>query len=162
MSSNENSENTKSKWDWKLVLGWFVGTSMAILLSAGMLCINSITPPDFAYSVDYWNGGKVSPINQQGIVFTSPFVRVYKIDTLARQECLKVGDTSSNDGLSSRISNCKLLKFNPAGLNELIARHGASTDGNISKILALHAFDTSTTLPPFVEIVPQKSMEERQ
>lgn len=162
MSRAQENTQTSNQWGIGMFFAWVAGMSTVVGIGWFILCVNIITPPDFGYGIDYMNGGEIIPLKKEGVVVTSPFVRVYTIDTRARQECLRVGDISNNDGLNSRISNCLLLQFDPNGLKELIARHGTGISGNISKILALHAFDTSgTPPPPFVHIVPQKPRSEQ-
>lgn len=73
------NETTKWKWNWKVIIGWFAGIIWTCLLITYALCVNSITPPDFAYGVDYWNGGKVFPITSKAsfsLVHSSEFARL--------------------------------------------------------------------------------------
>jgi hypothetical protein len=169
MSSNETSPRfTVPSLD--TVIKWTVGLVLIVAILSGgfyMLFVNHIDQHEFGYKVERMEGGKLSVINQKGWVITPPIItKVYKIDMRPRQVCQKMGTVGTHgttDGVNGRVLNCKLVKFNPAGLKTLIDWHGVQKD-DISGILGIYAYDQLGRPYPFLTIEEQSApmMEQKK
>ncbi len=139
MSSNETSPRFTFP-SWRTIGNFFgVLTIIAIILSCGfyILCVDHIDQHEFGYKVERIKGGKLSVIAEKGWIVTPPIAtKVYTIDTRPAQRCINSGRVAVNQ----RVLNCKLIAFNPAGLDEFITLHGVQ-HGNVSDILEPYAFD---------------------
>jgi len=85
--------------------------------------------------------GKVEVLGRTGYVVATPFVNsVHAIDLRPGQVCMNA---------NSRVLNCKLVKFNPAGFEKFIEWHGRgagdSSEGvsKVYEILKSYAFNVN-------------------
>lgn len=105
--------------------------------------------------------GSISMLPHTGYNPRTPiFESIYTIDLRPRQVCITVGgatntSTANNGGANSRVLNCKLVKFNPAGLATFIQFHGADdySDDTLNDLLKLYAYDGSGTKYPFLTVL---------
>ncbi|MBI5467317.1 MAG: hypothetical protein HY975_03870 [Candidatus Kerfeldbacteria bacterium] len=94
---------------------------------------------EFGYVFDRFTG-VVTVVDHSGWVMRNPIrYTVNKIDLRPYQVSI-----TADLGVSQRILNAKLVRFNPAGLNTFIAWHGRGAGGNVDalkEILKCYAFD---------------------
>ena len=151
--------------DWSLgekVMLWFGGITLFLLivLALGrMLFFNFIENYELAYKFDK-NLGTIEVLKnkdgslQKGYIYSYPFVvSVHSIDLRPVQVCI-TGDMSTN----GRVLNCKLVEFNPDGLDTFIEWHGRDNYSNTSleSILKIYAYDGSDGKKyPFLTILKE-------
>lgn len=91
--------------------------------------------------------GQIHRLNRTGYIFHEYwFVEVHTIDLRPMQVCINA---------NQRVLNCKLVKFNPAGLNLFLSWHGRQTYGQdiLSEILKSYAYEGAGHTYPFLTIV---------
>ncbi len=156
---NENSRGILPSG--KTIATWFgVLLIITVVLFGGfaLLFVDQIDQHEFGFMVERLKGGKLSTIAQKGYVVTPPFVtKVYTIDTRPEQRCIKSGRAAVNQ----RVLNCKLVSFNPLGLDEFITLHGVQT-GNVSDILEPYAFDQRARPYTFLIIKDASAPQEQK
>lgn len=110
-------------------------------------CVTFVDSYELGFRYDKRTGQMVR-LNQTGYVQHPPFlVDVDVVDLRPMQVCI-----NSN----SRVLNCKLVQFNPVGLETFIAWHGRgdySSTGNLADILRSYAYDGSGKTYPFLIIL---------
>ncbi len=111
------------------------------------LCVDFVDNYELAYKYDA-RSGKIERIGRTGYVITPPFlVKVHKIDLRPMQVC---------NNANSRVLNCKLVEFNPAGLEQFLAWHGrddySGDESRLPDILKSYAYDGSGKSYPFLTI----------
>lgn len=100
--------------------------------------------------------GKIEALPHAGYVITPPFlVKVNTIDLRPMQLCISA---------NKRMLNCKLAKFDPAGLETFVSWHGRGDydidiemTGSLRDILKSYAFDGSGTSYPFLIVLPSST-----
>ncbi len=105
--------------------------------------------------------GTISVLPHTGYNHRTPiFESIYAIDLRPRQVCLTVGmggqsAGTATSGPASRVLNCKLVKFNPAGLSKFIEWHGANDyDGEtLNDLLKIYAYADNGDSYPFLTIM---------
>jgi hypothetical protein len=110
---------------------------------------------EFAYMFDARNGETYPLVNKdgtykQGYIFSYPIVQhVHIFDTRPIQICIEGGPTASR-----RVLNCKLVSFDPKGLETFIEWHGRGDydPHNLKNILMVYAYDPAETSYPFLNI----------
>ncbi|MCX6780642.1 MAG: hypothetical protein NT003_00780 [Candidatus Magasanikbacteria bacterium] len=142
----------------KKVLMWF-GISIVALAILALIafdtCSVNVSNNQLAYTFDRWDGGKVEVVNHKGYVFEIPFVLdVYVIDLSPMQLCLNA---------NNRVLNCKLVQFDPAGLDLFLSLHGVGQYSGRSKaafeeIMKSYAFETTGTTYPFLKELPSSQL----
>ena len=156
---NENSRGILPSG--KTIASWFgVLLVIAVVLFGGFvtLFVNHVDQHEFGYMVERLKGGKLSTIAQKGYIVTPPFVtKVYTIDTRPAQRCI----TSGRATVNQRVLNCKLVSFNPLGLDEFITLHGVQ-EGNVSDILEPYAFDQLSRPYTFLIIKDASAPQEKK
>ena len=117
------------------------------------------------YELGYlWDArdGSITRIQHPGYIIHPPIVTyVYTIDLRPMQVCINA---------NKRTLNCKLVRFNPAGLDKFLEWHGTNdyaingtnadgrtTTGGLDDILMSYAFDGSRTRYPFLEVLGEIS-----
>lgn len=133
-----------------------------ILLIGGataLTCLDRVENHELGYTFDL-RTGKIEVLPRQGYFFTPPFViKVHRIDLRPTQVCINA---------NSRVLNCKLVKFNPDGIQEFVSWHGRGdyeidiNRGITTKfedILMSYAYDESDKKYPFITIVKEFGKE---
>ncbi len=126
--------------------------------------VNHVENYELGYVFDS-RTGRVTVLTHPGYVVTSPIlVKVYTVDLRPMQVCINA---------NSRVLNCKLVKFNPQGLDTFLSWHGngdykggSSVDsnghaygGNLTQILTSYAFDGSGKEYPFMTVIRELKPE---
>jgi len=120
---------------------------------------------EFAYYFDA-RTGQTSPILNEdgsykhGYVKTIPFIKIaHRIDLRPIQICINGGNTQST--ANSRVLNCKLVQFNPAGYETFISWHGRGdySHNNLTNLLMNYAYDESQKGYPFFTITKELKNE---
>ncbi|HRY36380.1 MAG TPA: hypothetical protein P5230_00655 [Candidatus Magasanikbacteria bacterium] len=114
--------------------------------------LNYIDNYELGYKFDTLTG-KVEPIERTGWVSNPPFVtKIHTIDLRPMQLCISA---------NQRTLNCKLVKFNPEGLQTFLSWHGrgdydifGEATGSLRDIMKSYAFDGSGTTYPFLTFMP--------
>lgn len=110
-------------------------------------CVTFVDSYELGFRYDK-RTGQMMRLNQTGYIQHLPFlVDVDVVDLRPMQVCI-----NSN----SRVLNCKLVQFDPAGLETFIAWHGRadySSTGNLADILRSYAYDGSGKTYPFLIIL---------
>jgi hypothetical protein len=94
-----------------------------------------------------------------GYVGRTPFFdSIHTIDLRPRQVCITVGGPAaagSGSGANARVLNCKLVRFNPDGLDLFLSWHGRGDyhDSALDDLLKIYAYDGSGRSYPFLTIL---------
>lgn len=138
-----------------LKLGKYVGIPIAILLVLSLIFrITFVTFID-NYEMGYaYNAitGELKALDKQGYCWSVPgIIRIHTIDLRPTQVCINA---------NSRVLNCKLVQFDPAGWKTFVAWHGradydnqSGASGNLNQILMSYAYDGSGKTYPFLKIL---------
>jgi hypothetical protein len=108
---------------------------------------------EIGYKYDL-RSGKVEVLHKTGYIVTPPFVvNVHSVDLRPMQVCINA---------NQRVLNCKLVKFNPAGLELFISWHGRSSYDQVSlnRILMSYAYDGSGKSYPFLDVLRELKPED--
>ena len=133
-----------------ITLGVILGLGIITLIST----YNKVENYELGYTFDL-RTGKIDTLPRTGYFFTWPIiVKVHTIDLRPTQVCINA---------NSRVLNCKLVKFNPKGLQEFIAWHGrdnyyidiSTSTTTFEDILMSYAYDESGEKYPFITIVKE-------
>jgi hypothetical protein len=95
------------------------------------------------------NTGKIELINQTGYVSRIPFRKlIHTVDTRPIQVCIST---------IQRTLNCKLVQFDPKGLDLFLSWHGRDNysggqSGNLNELLKNYAYDGTGAEYPFLRI----------
>jgi hypothetical protein len=150
-------ENNKRPFDWNvagkrlgiILLGLFV----LVLVFFGIFCmffLNFVDRHEIGYKYDR-RTGQITILERTGYFITPPFVvNISAIDTRPEQVCINA---------NSRVLNCKLVKFNPKGLELFIKWHGRNAS-NVSEILKSYAYDGRKRTYPFLDIITELGAQE--
>lgn len=137
--------------------GILLGFGLLLLLSffTFLGCIEKVENYELGYTFDL-RTGKIEELPRQGYFITPPFVvKLHTIDLRPTQVCINA---------TSRVLNCKLVKFNSKGLQEFVAWHGrgdykvdqnATITTSFENILMSYAYDESGETYPFIETVKE-------
>jgi hypothetical protein len=142
-----NLENSSRNWGqiWKtfglILAGLFcLGVVGGIVFL--MLFVNEVEQHEVGYMWDRRTGATTT-LPRSGYFVTPPWlVKVHGIDTRPAQVCINA---------NQRVLNCKLVQFNPAGIQQFVAWHGLQ-HGNVSEILKSYAYDGQNKTYPFLTI----------
>jgi len=133
--------------------------SLVRLIVFRLAFVNFVDNYALAYKYDT-RTGKVEILNRTGYIITPPFVvQVHAIDLRPGQVCMNA---------NSRVLNCKLVKFNPAGFEKFIEWHGrgagdtdTSGSSGIYEILKSYAFNVNEGRDcPFLTILDDMRRKE--
>lgn len=137
-----------------------------LLVAFRTTCVNFVDNYELGYKFDK-RTGEIAVLDRTGFFITPPFlVSVHTIDLRPMQVCISA---------NRRVLNCKLVEFDPAGLQLFLSWHGRgnyygpgntpsssgqSSSGNsvdttktpFSEILMVYAFDETKNTYPFLKI----------
>lgn len=135
---------------------------VAILIALGIFgglfyraaCYTFVDNYEFAYQFNGITGELKPLINEdgspkQGYIFAWPIVTsIHTIDTRPMQVCINA---------NSRVLNCKLVQFDPAGWKTFVSWHGRGDYNQMSleSILMSYAYDPSNKSYPFLKITKE-------
>lgn len=169
-----NAKNTSSdasgngiKWSsLGIGLGWTLAVTLVLAIIGGIIFragwVNFIDNYQLGYKFDS-RSGKTIVLPESGYYVTPPFVvSVHHIDMRPMQVCINA---------NSRVLNCKLVQFDPKGIELFLSWHGRSDyDGpgtgnqsgttTFSEILKSYAYDGSGKSYPFLRIIRELKPEE--
>lgn len=146
------------------VIGLAVGLALLLLVYFAA-CYKYIDSYQLAYAFNKWGGGKITLVEGTGYVKAIPLItEVDTIDLRPMQVCISA---------NGRVLNCKLVEFNPKGLDLFLSWHGrgdyagpgnttVGIQGCITKfceILKVYAYDEKGTDYPFLTIKKNTSVE---
>lgn len=117
-------------------------------------CLERIDSHELGYAFDL-RSGKTWTLNRTGYFWRVPFVQEFNtIDLRPMQTCINA---------NSRVLNCKLIKFNPAGLQEFIALHGRGTytQSDLEPILKSYAYEDAGHNYSFLTVLREMKTEAR-
>lgn len=120
-------------------LGILVGIALFGAIFFWTFCVSFVDNYEFGFTYDRFNG-KVEALPRTGYIVRNPIkYAIHSVDTRPYQISI-----TAHFGISSRILNAKLVKFNPEGLKEFVAWHGRDAGdnlGNLQEIMKCYAFD---------------------
>lgn len=147
-----------------VVLGLAIGAA-ALGLAYFLICYKYVDSYELGYAFNKWEGGKIEQVSHTGYVRAIPLVtEVHTIDLRPMQVCISA---------NGRVLNCKLVQFNPKGLDLFLSWHGRADyagPGNTTvgiqgcttqfcEILKVYAYDEKGTDYPFLTIKKNTSDE---
>ncbi len=144
------------------IKAYVLGGIVAVLLFIGgcsfrIWCVKFVDNYELGYRYDMRNG-QISRVGRTGYILHAPFlVEIHTVDLRPMQVCINA---------NSRVLNCKLVQFNPDGLETFIAWHGRDDyDGtggssNFNSILMSYAMDGSGKSYPFLTVIRELKPEE--
>lgn len=133
-----------------------------VLLLLGAICFRSccvtfVDSYELGYRYDARNG-KLSHIDRTGYIVHAPLVvDVHTVDLRPMQVCINA---------NARVLNCKLVQFNPAGLDLFLSWHGrgdyeSGAEGRFNAILMSYAYDGSGKSYPFLSVIRELKPEDK-
>lgn len=108
------------------------------------------------YELGYvWDArtGEILIQKKTGYVARTPVIQsVHTIDLRPQQVCIT--SAMGAMGVNSRVLNCKLVSFNPAGISTFLKWHGRGDydASSLGDLLKIYAYDGSGTNYPFLTI----------
>lgn len=118
----------------------------ALAIMFRVMFVTFVDNYEFGFTYDRF-AGKIEILNRTGYIVRMPFMySVHSIDLRPYQISItaNIGSTGQATSVASRVLNAKLVKFNPAGLNDFIAWHGRDAGDKIDNLLEImkcYAFD---------------------
>ncbi len=161
-------ENSSQEQGWKIHMLMKIAIGAVALIIVGlvflgfyrMIFLKFADNYELAYEYDISAGGKIKILEGTGYFRTIPFIRrVHTIDLRPMRVC---------NNANKRQLNCKLVQFNPAGLEEFLRWHGRNNygndgdvggEGNLHNILLSYALDCDSSRYPFLKILPGGSAQ---
>jgi len=141
-----------------MAIGLTVFLVIGVLVYLGN-AIHYVDKHELGFTFDRFNG-KIEKVPHAGWVVRNPFR--YAVSTVDLRP-YQVSITAMM-GISQRILNAKLVRFNPDGLDTFIAWHGRKAGGSVSaltEILKCYAFDKQGGKDcPFVIVVSELSPDQ--
>src|SRR3989344_1128859 len=153
-------QEEKQVSDWEvlgIVIGAVLVLAIAGLILFRMFCVNFVDNYELGYKYTLFGAGKgkIEVLKEQGYIIIAPFiVKVHKVDLRPMQVCINA---------NQRVLNCKLVQFNPKGLELFLSWHGRgdySGEENLKEILKSYAYDGSGRSYPFLTIIRELKPEE--
>ena len=117
-------------------IGGIVVSSLIVFVIWYVGWVNFVDQHRLGFSYDKFTG-KISKLEHTGWIIATPWrVDIHSIDLRPGQVCMNA---------NSRVLNCKLVQFNPAGLENFIELHGRSAgdDQAVYEILKSYAFNVN-------------------
>jgi hypothetical protein len=142
-----------------LVKGLIIVAALAVITLFGAITYRTafltyVDTYEFAYQFNGLTGELKALVNEdgtpkQGYVKALPIVTsVHTIDVRPMQVCINA---------NSRVLNCKLVQFDPAGWKTFVAWHGRGdySQSTLNSILMSYAYDPSNKSYPFLKITKE-------
>ncbi|MBP6868836.1 MAG: hypothetical protein KBC16_01870 [Candidatus Pacebacteria bacterium] len=139
----------------KIVIGvvGFLVLSAIVGLIWFFMCWKFVDNYEIGYKFNA-TSGETTVLARTGWNPKRPFLdKINTVDTRPMQVCINA---------NSRVLNCKLVKFNPAGLALFLSWHGRQdyTQVNLEEILKSYAYDGSGRNYPFLTVLRELKNEE--
>jgi hypothetical protein len=159
--SEEEVVDPWAKWIPRLtVLGVLAGILLFSSLVFRGCCVTFVDSYEVGYSYDL-RSGQLSHLDRTGYILHSPLVDIHTVDLRPMQVCINA---------NARVLNCKLVQFNPAGLDLFLSWHGRANyeatalNPNeataLNPILMSYAYDGSGKNYPFLTVIRELKPEE--
>ena len=137
---------------WKIAIGLVAALVLALLalITFRVGWVNHIDNYELGYTFDSRNG-EITVIPHSGYVITPPvLVAVHTMDLRPMQVCINA---------NARVLNCKLVRFNPEGLDLFLEWHGRGDYSamNLNGILMSYAYENAGKTYPFLTILRELS-----
>jgi hypothetical protein len=148
---------------------WIVLGSFLVIVFFGLIffrgcCVTFVDNYELGYRYDL-RSGQISRVGRTGYILHPPiFVEIHNVDLRPMQVCINA---------NARVLNCKLVQFNPVGLETFLSWHGRKdynganssgtadiTTGAFNSILMSYAFDGSGKSYPFLTVIRELKPEE--
>lgn len=124
-------------------------------------CVTFVDNYEIGYMYDRTTG-KIEILGRKGYIVTPPvIVDVHTIDGRPMQVCISA---------IQRVLNCKLVEFDPKGLEQFLAWHGRANYDNsngtrerptqFNQILMAYAYDGSGKTYPFLHVISEIKPED--
>ncbi len=169
MNSEKSVSVIRKGWDMASgILGAGAVVILALLVISiiglatfRLTAVTSVENYEYSYKFDRL-AGKIERLNQIGYIVAIPVLeKVHKIDTRPMQVCISA---------IQRVLNCKLVQFNPGGLELFLQWHGRGDYSNeggtredpttFNEILMAYAYEGSGKSYPFLTIIRELKSEE--
>ena len=152
--------STGEKWGFAgVTLGVLIVVALVILLIFRMVFVNFVDNYELGYKFDS-RTGQITVLKESGYYVTAPIVvNVHTVDLRPMQVCINA---------NQRVLNCKLVQFNPNGIELFLSWHGRQDydvgghGGNLHQILLSYAYDGSGKSYPFLTVLRELKNEEKQ
>ncbi len=148
MSYEEDPFMGISEKGWKRL--FVIAIVLTIMMFAGChiksQTVDYVESHEIGYSYNM-RTGNIRVLNKTGYIFHEYwFVEVNTIDLRPLQVCINA---------NQRVLNCKLVKFNPAGLQQFISWHGRQNYslGDLEPILMSYAYENAGHTYPFLTVI---------
>ncbi len=147
-------------WRW-------VAAIVLPLIVAGIFrgcCVTFVDSYELGYRYDL-RRGTTTALSRTGYFITPPIVvEIHTVDLRPMQVCITAsGSTEANNGngASNRVLNCKLVRFNPAGLMRFLELHGRNNydHDKLAPLLRIYAYDSTGTQHPFITFISELSSQ---
>lgn len=150
---------------------WLIALCISVLIIfialAGFMatCVNFVDNYEVGYRFDTFGekAGKIEVLPRTGYFVTWPYkTKIHTIDGRPMQVCI----SSIN-----RVLNCKLVQFNPKGIDLFLSWHGRSDYDNsgttqypslLNQILMAYAYEGSGKEYPFLTVIRELKPSEIQ
>lgn len=140
-------------------LGIAVAALLGITLIGALVfrgcCITEVDSYELGYRYDLRNG-QINRITHPGYVMHAPWplVEVHTVDLRPMQVCINA---------NARVLNCKLVQFDPAGLELFLSWHGRADYNNekLNPILMSYAYEGSGRNYPFLKVIRELKADEK-
>lgn len=117
--------------------------------------VSNVDSYELGYVFDR-RAGTTTPLPRTGMFIFPPIMyEVNTVDLRPMQVCI-----SADIKVSQRVLNCKLVQFEPKGLQAFLALHGRDdysigTLSTFNEIMMIYAYDTSGRTYPFLRITTE-------
>jgi len=142
---------------FKGMLGIFLVVAIVLgflLVIFRTTCVNFVDNYELGYKYDK-RTGEITYLERTGYFVTPPFlVSIHTIDLRPMQVCISA---------NQRVLNCKLVEFDPIGLQQFLSWHGRGNyvgPGNTSSGQTSSGNTVNTTRTPFSEILMVYAFDE--
>ena len=146
---------------------WIAGAFFALLFGLivfRIACVDFVDNYEIGYRYDTWgpNAGQIQILPRTGYIVTWPFkTKIHTIDGRPMQVCISA---------INRVLNCKLVEFDPKGIDLFLQWHGrdnyTNQDGTrdaptqFNQILMNYAYDGSGKTYPFLTVLRELKADE--
>lgn len=154
------SDKDLPRWFNAIIIG--LALLVLVLVSGGLFRGCAVTHVE-NYELGYkWDArdGSIETLPRSGYIVHAPvIVSIHTIDLRPMQVCISA---------NQRTLNCKLVKFNPEGLDLFISWHGrgdyadngSASEGGLDDILKAYAYEDAGKSYAFLEIMREMKTED--
>ena len=139
---------------WKIFSAAALMLALVALILFRIFFVSFVDNYEIGYRFDRVSG-EITILDRSGYFIRRPFVEsIQAIDGRPVQVCINA---------NARVLNCKLVQFNPEGIELFLAWHGRnfnSSPAALSEILKSYAYDGSGRTYPFLTILRELRAED--